>query len=344
MNQYKGKGKKSSNSSTTSSYGKGYFIPFHWLNNVDKEELSSYFIEILNDQTINFGYEKIEQYGIGRLRKKIVEWMLYVSKNLNFKNETVFRCIQLFDSYLSRSVEKISTITDLDSDIQLSAVVCLNLACKLEEINCNYIKFLNENLLDSKYTMKQLVAKEIEILRTLKFKLHSSNFYNFNNLFLQIAIQEISSFKNKTLNEFFAKNCIDKNYLLSQLINTNDIIAKNYVPLKQSVGPIPLISGYICFRATLLSVSYIFGCDLTFLWNCVNSEIEQITGRHPQVMEAYQKLNQTILDLFNYIIKTNKFFSQYSQVQPTAENNNSDSSMEEILQPLNLTGNEILVE
>jgi len=114
------------------------------------------------------------------------------------------------------------------NEIQLSAVACLNLACKLEEINCNYMSFLKEHLLDdaknqsySAYTLKDLSKKETEILRVLKYKLSSPTIYDFNNIFLQIAITETIKFYTKTDAE--NNNYPPLNFLIVQLINCNDI-------------------------------------------------------------------------------------------------------------------------
>ena len=59
--------------------------------------------------------------------------------------------------------------TKLDKDyLSLIAIACLSLATKLEEINCNYISFLNEKVLNSPnsqiFTNKDLTNMEFKIL------------------------------------------------------------------------------------------------------------------------------------------------------------------------------------
>lgn len=190
----------------------------------------------------------ISNFGVNHNKKtisyryQIVEWLNFVSKNLNLKSETNFKAVQIFDSYLSKTKEVMEQVEDL----QFVAVVCLNLACKFEEVNCNYLNFMRTNLLDRKCDKAEFIDAEKKVLKTLNFKLNSPNFFDFNLIFLQLAVNEMISLK-------ISEKIINK------LTLVNDIIVKNFAPMKESVFSSPLNSGLICFKTTLLALSYLLG-------------------------------------------------------------------------------------
>ena len=177
-------------------------------------------------------------------RYQIVEWLNFVSKNLNLKSETTFKAVSIFDLFVSWTKKVIESIEDL----QFIAVVCLNLACKFEEVNCNYLNFMRTNLIDRKCEKVEFIEKEKEILKTLKFKLNVPTFFDFNLIFMQIAINHMTDLK-----------ISDK--IIKKLILTNDSIVKNFAPMKECVFSSALNSGLICFKATLLALSYLLGTN-----------------------------------------------------------------------------------
>jgi hypothetical protein len=175
-------------------------------------------------------------------RYQIVEWLIFVSKNLNLKSETTFKAVHIFDLYLMKT----DTVFNNVDELQFVAVVCLSLACKFEEVNCNYLNFMRTNLIERKCEKEEFISKELEILKTLKFNLNLPNFFDFNLIFIQIAVNKMSELK-------ISANIVKKMLLV------NDSICKNFVPMKECVFSSPLNSGLICFKTTLLSLSYLLG-------------------------------------------------------------------------------------
>jgi hypothetical protein len=137
--------------------------------------------------------------------------------------------------------------------------LCLNLSCKLEEINCNYLNFFKEKLIDGKimkkYSLKELIKKEIEILKTLNFKISSPNFYFFNSICISVGINQIIKFFERNSTNFSPK--IEINNLIFKFITYNELICKNFSSKLKYIFKEPLVAGIICFKASILHF-----CDL----------------------------------------------------------------------------------
>ena len=161
-------------------------------------------------------------------RSVLISWLSFLCSKLNFTEQSLFRCVSIFDQYISRiSKEEAS---NLDKDyLSLVAIACLSLATKLEEINCNYVKFLNEKVLNSPnskvYTIKDLTTMELKILKALKYKTIYSTPLDFIEIYIEIFKsvlgnnashvnpQIISQIKNYTLN--LVKNNINNEIYLT---------------------------------------------------------------------------------------------------------------------------------
>lgn len=177
-------------------------------------------IELFNQRT-NF----ISTYPKEFLSKRtqIVQWLIFISNNLAFREETAFLSIALFDFYISVIKEKA-----LVKDIQLAAIACLSLAAKQEEINCNYTCFLTEKVLNDqqfpgKYTIKDLTKKEIDILIQLGFKTQISTPYHYTSAFLQMCF-----------------NIIDDTSVFESLIKVNEQNLLKNIALPQSLSIMPI--------------------------------------------------------------------------------------------------------
>ena len=126
---------------------------------------------------------------IEEARSNMVNWLSFLCQKLNFKDETLFRSVTLFDQYFSQiSIEEASNLDQ--PTLNLITIACLSLSTKLEEINCNYISFLNEKVLNSPnsqiFTNKDLTKMELKILKTLKFKTLYSTPLEFMEIYLEI--------------------------------------------------------------------------------------------------------------------------------------------------------------
>ena len=180
-------------------------------------------------------------------RANMVNWLSFLCNKLNFEDQTLFRSISLFDQYISKlSIEQ---VTNLDQPtLNLIAIACLSLSTKLEEINCNYISFLNEKVLNTPnsktFTNKDLTKMELSILKTLKFKTLYSTPMDFMDIYIEIYRNIISS-NNSEIN--------------SQLISNIRILSINL--MKANINNVMYLTNsssqfaYLCFVQALNQVS-----------------------------------------------------------------------------------------
>ena len=163
-------------------------------------------------------------------RKNMINWLIFLCNTLNFTNQTLFRTISIFDQYLSKIAQKeIEEMTQ--NKLNLITIGCLSISTKLEEINCNYISFLNEKVLNTPnekiFTNKDLTEMELTILKTLKYKTIYSTPLDFIDIYLEIfsnylgnnksfmTPKIISNIKNTTIN-LLKDNIINENYLINK--------------------------------------------------------------------------------------------------------------------------------
>jgi len=241
--------------------GNKFYVPLKWAEKVDLNEILEYLINLkLNQISIkNFNNLSVEDASllidqripnvreIIEERVKMVDWLIKICKKFNLKNETLFRAISLIDFYLSKTTKKIMRL----EEVHFIAVVCLNIACKIEEINCNYLIFFKENLLEKGiYEIDDLIKKETEILKTLQFRVNIPNFYQFNNSLMQVAIHNINNFNEGAE----PKDPVKYQKIFSELLKHNEIITKKFALLKESIFSSALNSGIVCFKMTLISL------------------------------------------------------------------------------------------
>ena len=74
--------------------------------------------------------------------------------------------------------------------LNLITISCLSLATKLEEVNCNYIAFLNEKVLNTPnakiFTNNDLTNMEFQILKLLQYNTMFSTPLDFLEIYLDI--------------------------------------------------------------------------------------------------------------------------------------------------------------
>jgi hypothetical protein len=130
---------------------------------------------------------KLEEYPISmEARANSINWIKFLCSKLSFSDQTLFRTISIFDQYICKmSIDEIQNISQ--NYINLITIACLSLSTKLEEINCNYINFLNENVLNPKnekiFKNEDLTRMEIKILKALKYKIIYSTPLDFIDIY-----------------------------------------------------------------------------------------------------------------------------------------------------------------
>ena len=176
-------------------------------------------------------------------RANMVNWLSFLCSKLNFSDQTLFRSVSIFDEYISKlTIDNASQINQ--QYLNLITIACLSLATKLEEINCNYISFLNEKVLntpDAKiFTNNDLTNMEFQILKLLQYNTMFSTPLDFLEIYLDI------------FTNVFGTND-------SQIISQIKILAINI--MKNNINNVMYLSNssshfaYICFIQALNQVS-----------------------------------------------------------------------------------------
>ena len=156
-------------------------------------------------------------------RNNMVKWLSFLCETLNFSNQTLFRSVIIFDKFIS--VSDLLENEDLTQEkMNLITIGCLSLATKLEEINCNYVKFFTDKVLNLPdcqiFSVKDLTNMEMRILKKLNYKTIYTTSYDFLIFYLDFTEYLFNSQK------YFLENI--KNYalyLMKQNINTNLFIS-----------------------------------------------------------------------------------------------------------------------
>ena len=122
-------------------------------------------------------------------RASMVDWLSFLCSKLNFSDQTLFRCVSIFDEYISKlTIDDAAQINQ--QYLNLITIACLSLATKLEEINCNYISFLNEKVLNTPntkiFTNSDLTNMEFQILKKLEYNTMFSTPLDFLEIYLDI--------------------------------------------------------------------------------------------------------------------------------------------------------------
>ena len=176
-------------------------------------------------------------------RANMVNWLSLLCSKLNFSDQTLFRSVSIFDEYISKlTIDDASQINQ--HYLNLITIASLSLATKLEEVNCNYISFLNEKVLntpDAKiFTNNDLTNMEFQILKLLQYNTMFSTPLDFLEIYLDIFTKT------------FGTND-------SQIISQIKILAINI--MKNNINNVMYLSNssshfaYICFIQALNQVS-----------------------------------------------------------------------------------------
>ena len=164
---------------------------------------------------------KSNEFFENEARNNMVKWLVFLCDTLNFNLQTLFRSVIIFDKFISRSeICKLNNPELTQEKLNLITIACLSLGTKLEEVNCNYVSFFTEKILNLPnckiFTVKDLTKMELTILKELNFKTLYTTSYDFILLYFEI----FKYFFNPNL--LFARNIRNlTEIIMKQNINTN---------------------------------------------------------------------------------------------------------------------------
>ena len=230
-----------------------FLINYKYFQNMQANEFSfnsNINISQIKENFVNMKEEELSpinpleyKISIDQTRPIFINWLSFLCSNLNFSNQTFFRCVSIFDQYITRISEEEASLLDKDG-LSLILISCLSLSTKFEEISCNYVNFLNEKVLNSPnskvYTNKDITKMELQILKALKYKIIYSTPFDFVEIYAEIFKSFLGS-NNSEINEQILSTI--KVYSIN-LIKNN---INNIIYLTNSASQI----AYICFIKVL---------------------------------------------------------------------------------------------
>ena len=180
-------------------------------------------------------------------RTNMVNWLSLLCGKLNFSDQALFRSVSIFDQYISKMT--MDEASELDQQyLNLITIACLSLATKLEEINCNYISFLNEKVLNSPnsqiFTNKDLTNMQFKILKTLNYNTMYSTPLDFIEIYLEIFSNVLGS-----------NNAMINPLIISDIKNLSINLMKNNINNVMYLGNNSSHFAYLCFVQTLNQIS-----------------------------------------------------------------------------------------
>ena len=153
-------------------------------------EFQSTFLTMKEDEPNKINLQSNELFE-NETRNNMVKWLLFLCNTLNFNTQTLFRSVLIFDKFISRSkLCKLENGQLTQEKLNLITIACLSLSTKLEEVNCNYVSFFTEKVLNLPnckiFTIKDLTKMELVILKQLNFKTLYTTAYDFMLFYIQI--------------------------------------------------------------------------------------------------------------------------------------------------------------
>lgn len=128
------------------------------------DEMYENFLLDEKNSKINPRYMEAIQGDINEnMRAILVDWLIEVHYQYNFKRKTLFQAIYILDLYLSKkTIERIK--------FQLLGIACLLIASKVNEIDYPRLgEFVH--ITDDAYTIQELLNVEIDVMQTLNFEI-----------------------------------------------------------------------------------------------------------------------------------------------------------------------------
>ena len=153
-------------------------------------EFQSTFLSMKEDEPSKINIKSNELFQ-NETRNNMVRWLQFLCDTLNFNLQTLFRSVLIFDKFISTSKLCLLDNDELTQEkLNLIAIACLSLGTKLEEINCNYVSFFTEKVLNLPnceiFTVKDLTRMEMTVLKELNFKTLYTTSYDFMLFYLDI--------------------------------------------------------------------------------------------------------------------------------------------------------------
>jgi len=216
-------------------------------NSFDLSDLKETFTNFKEDET---SPKNPSEYliSIEGARANMVDWLSFLCSKLNFSDQTLFRSVSIFDEYISKlTIDDASKINQ--QYLNLITIACLSLATKLDEINCNYISFLNEKVLNTPnakiFKNNDLTNMEFQILKALQYNTMFSTPLDFLEIYLDIFTNTFGTNDSQIISQIkiLAIN-IMKNNIKNVMYLSNSSSHFAYVSFIQALKQVSMMNSF----------------------------------------------------------------------------------------------------
>ena len=234
------------------------------------------------------------------IRHRMVDWMLEVFSCLNSEYFVFFRAVDLMDRYLEKSKKNLC-----DNDIHLIGLTCIYIALKEEDIYPLRLCYIEENIGHSKFTSKEILEVEKDILKDIDFEILNISTYDFIlELFNHFIIE--NKIKIHRLNLFkYIDSLKNISYFLCKLA----CMLYRFTPYLSSLKAISII---ICSFNILKSNSETFNQDMQ---NFIKEWILDLINESKFHWKKINKVYSYLADAYDYIMTSDE--GKNSQVYKT---------------------------
>ena len=234
------------------------------------------------------------------IKHRMVDWMLEVFSCLNSEYFVFFRAVDLMDRYLEKSKKNLC-----DNDIHLIGLTCIYIALKEEDIYPLRLCYIEENIGHSKFTSKEILEVEKDILKDIDFEILNISTYDFIlELFNHFIIE--NKIKIHRLNLFkYIDSLKNISYFLCKLA----CMLYRFTPYLSSLKAISII---ICSFNILKSNSETFNQDMQ---NFIKEWILDLINESKFHWKKINKVYSYLADAYDYIMTSDE--GKNSQVYKT---------------------------
>jgi hypothetical protein len=142
-------------------------------------------------------------------RAKMVDWMMEVLSTFKMAEQTFFLAVTLLDRFFKLSRKPLQS-----SELHLSGIVAMFIASKYEDIIPLLMRTVINKIGHGKFTVKQVTGKELEIMRTLEFRLGAPTILEFiERYYSELSANLLAQFNPREIN----KQLMTRIILLSKL-------------------------------------------------------------------------------------------------------------------------------
>ena len=142
----------------------------------------------------------------------MVDWMVEVLTTFKCSDQTFFLAVNILDRYFKHSDKNLSS-----SDLHLSGIVTMFIASKYEDVIPILMRTVINKIGHNKFEIPQIEDKELEILKTISFKIGAPTVKEFLDRYCEELADILpKSDKFKKTCTFIAK-MVSHNYTLMQM-------------------------------------------------------------------------------------------------------------------------------